>query len=115
MHLGDLIPLTAVILIFGGGLIKRFLDIMERRMEQRISSQDRNVASEIAAMRQELAQLRDTSTQFDMSIERRLDDMDRRLNSVETAGHSDRRSVSAQAASPAPTESPQQTVGLPQP
>lgn len=110
----DLVGLAFVVLVFGGGIIKRILDIFERRMEQRISSQDQNVASEIAAMRQELAQLRDTSTQFDMSIERRLDDIDRRLNSVETAGHSDRRAVPAPAASPATTEAPQQTVGLPQ-
>ena len=111
MHF-DVMGLAFVVLVFGGGIIKRFLDIMERRMEQRMTSQDQNVASEIAAMRQELAQLRDTSTQFDMSIERRLDDMDRRLNSVETAGHAGRNTPPSPLAPP-PAEAPQQIVGLP--
>lgn len=79
-------------------------------MEQRITSQDQNVASQIAAMRQELAQLRDTSTQFDMSIEHRLDDIDRRLNSVETAGHTN---LGARPTPPSPTPLPEQTLGLP--
>jgi hypothetical protein len=34
-------------------------------------------------MRQELAQLRDTSTQFDMSLQRSLEEMQHRLERVE--------------------------------
>ncbi len=108
MH--DLVPAIVVLFIFGGGVIKRILDIMERRMESKIAAQDQNIVQEIAAMRKELAQLRDTSTQYDMSIEHRLDDMERRLGSVETHG--------AQAARPAPQPHPQetqQTIGLPHP
>ena|SRR5579862_5891792 len=106
MH--ELESILAIILIFGGGAIKRILDMMERRMESKIAAQDQNIVHEIAAMRQELAQLRDTSTQFDMSIEHRLDDMERRLGSVETHG-----GRAAQPAAPTPPQETQQTVGLP--
>ena len=106
MDFGHLAGLVIVIFLFGGGFIKRILDIMEKRMESRISAQDQNVVHEIAAMRQELAQLRDTSTQFDMSIEHRLDNLERRLGSVEAHGKAPK------PAAP-PIEAQEQTVGLP--
>jgi predicted nucleic acid-binding Zn-ribbon protein len=78
-----LIPLLAI----GGGIVKGILNSQERRLELRLQAQQGQntaVTEQIAALRQELAALRDTSTQFDVSMEQNVQRLEDRLGRLET-------------------------------
>jgi predicted nucleic acid-binding Zn-ribbon protein len=78
-----LIPLLAI----GGGIVKGILSSQERRLELRLQAQqgqNASVTEQIAALRQELAALRDTSTQFDVSVEQSVQRLEDRLGRLET-------------------------------
>lgn len=109
---GQVFVLFIIAISIGGGIIKRYVSMIGERMDLRMSRQDQNMAEQVAAMRQELAQLRDTSTQFDMSLQRRLEEMEHRLGFVEGAGKSAAGPMPT-APSPPSMEAPQQTIGVP--
>lgn len=99
-----MIPILAV----GGWIIpvtvKSVLKSQERRLELQMQAQQgRNdaAAQQIDALRQEVAALRDTSTQFDVSLEHNVQRLEDRMGRVEI------KTASAQAAPPAShTEQP---------
>ncbi|MER3473935.1 MAG: hypothetical protein C4335_07855 [Armatimonadota bacterium] len=85
--MGDLVALVAVILIFGGPMFALWTRYQLER--ERIRQEKSDKAFE--QIRQELAQVRETSTQYALSfeddlqrIERRLDDLEQRMSAVES-------------------------------
>jgi exonuclease VII small subunit len=84
--MGDLIGLVAVVLIFGGPMFA--LWTRYRLEHERLRQEKSDKAFE--QLRQELAQVRETSTQYALSfedalqrIERRLDSLEQRVSAVE--------------------------------
>lgn len=85
--------LAIVVLIFGGSYIKRILSMQERRLEIEQSLRERGMAGtshdladlkqQVSLLRAELAQLRDTSTQYDMSLQGSLEETQHRLAFME--------------------------------
>lgn len=83
---GEFLGLVFIVLVFGGGHVRRFLDILERRWAQKgqTSGFTDEAAKRIDALRDEIARLRDTSTQYDVSIQHTLDDLQRRVENLES-------------------------------
>ena len=86
----DIVGLALIVCIFGPMLFvlitatvlwhrKEMLQMeLERR---RLSNQE--IVAQIEAIRQELAQLRDTSTQYDMSLQANLEALQERVRALE--------------------------------
>jgi sensor histidine kinase regulating citrate/malate metabolism len=69
------VPITAMVL-------KHRKEMLEMELERRrLSNQE--VIAQIEALRQELAQLRDTSTQYDMSLQANLEMLQERVRLLE--------------------------------
>lgn len=105
--IGELTGLAFVIFIFGGGIISSALKAWERRMElqaQRQQGMNDEVRQELASLRAEIAGLRDTSTQFDISLEQTVHRLEQRMAHLETPG-------AAQSARTSPDETPYQPLG----
>lgn len=98
---GEFMGLVLIVLVFGGGHIKRLLDILDRRLTQtppraRLSDEEMKhleqlqkgsggaSSGQFEALREEVARLRDTSTQYDISIQHTLEDLQRRVEHLET-------------------------------
>ncbi len=86
----DIVALAVVIGIFGPGLfipitamvIKHRKEMMELELEKRrLSNQE--IAKQIEALRAEIAQLRETSTQYDMSLQANLESLQERVRALE--------------------------------
>lgn len=85
--MGDLVALVTVVLIFGGPMFALWTRYQLER--ERIRQEKSDKAFE--QIRQELAQVRETSTQYALSfeealqrIERRLDELEQRISAVES-------------------------------
>ena len=85
-----LIPLVAIVCIFGPALfipitamvLKHRKEMLQMELERRrLSNQE--IVAQIEAIRQELAQLRDTSTQYDMSLQANLEALQERVRALE--------------------------------
>ncbi len=108
--MGDLTFLLIIVFVFGGGYLKRILSIQERRLEIEASLRERGMAGtsqevadlkqQVSMLRAELAQLRDTSTQYDMSLQNTLEETQHRLAFMEAKS----RGV--------PADQPVQPIGL---
>ncbi len=96
MSSGDLIGLVAVFLIFGGG--SALVKLLENRNRTRIElaqlrSQQQGgeglqrevhaLRDELAMVREQLRDLKDTTTQYDISFDTALQRMDRRMGIIE--------------------------------
>ena len=69
------VPITAMVL-------KHRKEMLEMELERRrLSNQE--IVAQIEALRQELAQLRDTSTQYDMSLQMTLETLQERVRMLE--------------------------------
>ena len=82
-----LIPISAIVLGVGGNIVQSILKSQERRMEMRLRVQQGesgDVTRQIEALRAEIARLRDTSTQFDMSLEHSVERLEDRVGRIET-------------------------------
>src|SRR5579862_3894160 len=93
--LGELIPIVGVVCIASVIIAKMFFRFEERKhqmMFQDKSAGNESLQAEVETLRQEVARLRDTSTQYDISIQHTLEDMQQRLERVEG-----KRSVAAPA------------------
>ncbi|MFN4033005.1 MAG: hypothetical protein ACK4ME_05190 [Fimbriimonadales bacterium] len=86
----DIVALAAIIGIFGPGLlipitamvIKHRKEMMQLELEKhRLSNQE--IAKQIEALREELAQLRETSTQYDLSLQASLESLHERVRALE--------------------------------
>jgi sensor histidine kinase regulating citrate/malate metabolism len=69
------VPITAMVL-------KHRKEMLQMELERRrLSNQE--IVAQIEALRQELAQLRDTSTQYDMSLQMTLETLQERVRLLE--------------------------------
>ena len=69
------VPITAMVL-------KHRKEMLQMELERRrLSNQE--IVAQIEALRQELAQLRDTSTQYDMSLQMTLETLQERVRMLE--------------------------------
>ncbi|SRR5579883_652343 len=83
-----LIPIVAIVMGIGSEMWKNFLRHQERKLEIKAGSQktaDGSVLKQIDALREEVARLRDTSTQYDISIQHTLEDLQHRLATLESS------------------------------
>lgn len=108
-------PGQSIVILFGsmgiiGAVVARMWFSHEER-KMKLRSQGSNTAevdalrSEIEGLRAEVARLRDTSTQYDISIQHTLEDMQQRLERAE--GRRGSSSPATRADEPA-----QETIGL---
>jgi hypothetical protein len=82
-----MIPITAIVLGIGSGIVKSILASQERRLEIRMNAQQgqsEQVAQQLQALRAEVATLRDTSHQFDVSFDEAITRLEQRVGRVET-------------------------------
>jgi TolA-binding protein len=80
------IPITAIVLGIGSEMWKTFLKHQERKLEIKAGNQnaaDSSVLQQIEDLREEVARLRDTSTQYDISIQHTLEELQQRMTYVE--------------------------------
>lgn len=90
MDFGSLIPLAGIsipLLAIGGSIVQNVMKSQERRMEMRLRAQqgqNEDVTRQLEALRAEVAGLRDTSTQFDMSLEHSVERLEERVGRIET-------------------------------
>ena len=81
-----LIPLSAVVLGIGSGIVQLVLKSSERRMELRLKlqkGQNSDVGKQLEALRAEIAALRDTTTQYDMTNDLIVQRLEERLSRIE--------------------------------
>ena len=81
------IPIVAIVLGVGGGIIQSILKSQERRLELRLQAQqgkNEDVTHQLEAMRAEIASLRDTTTQYDMTNDHIVQRIEERLGRMET-------------------------------
>ena len=86
----DIVRLALIVCIFGPMLLLLITatvlwyrkEMLEMEQEQRRQS-NQEVIAQIEALRQELAQLRDTSTQYDMSLQATLETLQERVRMLE--------------------------------
>ncbi len=81
------IALSIPIVAIGAGIVKSILNSLERQTEMRLRAQqgtNEATAQQIAALKQEVAALRDTSTQFDVSLEQSVQRLEERMGRMET-------------------------------
>ncbi len=94
--MGEWIPILAVFLIFGGGglVVKIVEDMNKTRLEMaRLRAQNQSLAAggsdvtalreEVALLRKEMHDLRDTTTQYDLSFDTALQRLESRVNQIE--------------------------------
>ncbi len=89
-----LVPIFAIVFGVGGETVKSWLRSRERQLELRLKmaqeqnkkagTADGSVMAEVAALRAELAALRDTSTQYDISIEHTMQHIEQRVGRLES-------------------------------
>ncbi|MGQ9901109.1 MAG: hypothetical protein ACUVR1_02705 [Fimbriimonadales bacterium] len=86
----DIVALAAIVFIFGPALfvpiaamvLKHRKEMLQMELEKgRLSNQE--LAAQIEALRQELAALRDTATQYDMSLQANLEMLQERVRQLE--------------------------------
>ena len=84
-----LVPVVAILGAFTAGIIKIVLGHKERRAKIRDEATIRvnsSLRDEVEALRRELAQLRDTATQYDVSIQHTLEELQQRMSRMEARG-----------------------------
>ena len=81
-----MIPLSAIVLGIGSGIVQLVLKSSERRMELRLKlqkGQSGDVTKQLEALRAEIAALRDTTTQYDMTNDQIVQRLEERLSRIE--------------------------------
>jgi len=94
MDMGELIALMVVVFIFGPALIVPVLAITQKHrkemamleLEKRRKSNE-EILKQIEALRQEIAELRQTTTQYDMSLQANLENLQERVRALEASQH----------------------------
>ena len=103
--LAIMVPLSAIVLGIGGGIVQSILKSQERRLELRLKlqkGQGGDVIKQIEALRAEIAALRDTTTQYDMTNDHVVQRLEERLSRIEIK-------TASQTARPASEEPLQRT------
>lgn len=81
------VPIVAIVMGIGAGIIKMILKHQERKAEirdQSLRGGNNSLRAEIEALREELSRLRDTATQFDISIQHTLEELHTRVATLES-------------------------------
>jgi hypothetical protein len=84
-----LVPVVAILAPFTAGIIKMILSHRERKAKIHAEANAQGnelLRNEIEGLRQDLAQLRDTTTQYDVSIQHTLEELQQRVSHLETRG-----------------------------
>ena len=84
--MGEIIGLTAVVLIFGIPIIHIWTDHQRKVLEMKLklsNKGDNGLQAELEALRQEVRSLRDTSMQYDLSFDTALQRMEQRVERIE--------------------------------
>lgn len=85
-HIVALVPIVAIVCAIGSKVIKNYLAFKERALAMRLQHSnggDADIARQLQELRQEIAQLRDTSTSYDLSIDHQLQQLERRMQFME--------------------------------
>jgi hypothetical protein len=86
---GQIIGLTAVVLIFGIPIIAIWTEHQRKVLEIKLKltkKGDTGMIAELEALRQEVRSLRDTSMQYDLSFDTALQRMEQRVERLEGRG-----------------------------
>lgn len=98
----DIIGLTAVVMIFGipiTAIITGYMkSIAQMRLEAATKAGNSDTNTAIAALREEVARLRDTTTQYDIAFDTALQRLDSRVERLETQAASTMHTVVEPAA-----------------
>ena len=110
LTLGIMVPLSAIVLGIGSGIVQSILKSQERRIELRLKAQkgqNGDIAKQLEAMRAEIAALRDTTTQYDLTNDQIVQRLEERLSRIEI------KTTTAPARSylEQPLEEPRQRIG----
>ena len=84
--MGELIGLVAVVMIFGipiSAIVTSHFRELARMKMNRDNQQDQAVLNELQAVKQQIEQLRDTTTQYDMSFDTALQRLESRMTHLE--------------------------------
>lgn len=80
------IALVAVVMVFGTGMIAVVTEHFQKMAKIRANGADKHseeVMGAIAALREEVSRLRDTTTQYDMAFDAALQRLDSRVKHLE--------------------------------
>jgi prefoldin subunit 5 len=88
--MGELIGLVAVVLIFGPVIVipvtamvlKHRKEMVRMEIERR-TTVNQEIVAQIEALRREIADLRRTSTEYDMSLQMNLENLQERVRTLE--------------------------------
>ena len=81
------VPVTAIVMGIGSGMLKQWARHKEEMARIRMTTRfemDGAAQGQFETLRQEVMSLRDTTTQYDMSVERSLEEIRHRLTSLES-------------------------------
>jgi len=81
-----MIPLSAVLLIFGIPIIAIWTDHRRKVLDMQLRSRqqaDQAVMEKLAEVQRQIADLRETTTQYDLSFDTALQRVEARLNGIE--------------------------------
>lgn len=84
--MGNVIPILAIICIFGIPLSAIWTNHRQKVLELQLRLKNEsggNLKNELEALRQEVSQLRDTTLQYDMSFDTALQRMETRMEGLE--------------------------------
>ena len=84
--MGEFMGLVAIVLIFGTPLFVILTKHHQKIMEMKLQMGPKSggpVADELKAVRQEMAELRDTATRYDLSFDAALQRLESRMGNVE--------------------------------
>ena len=81
-----MIPISAIVLGIGSSIVQSVLKSQERRLELRLKlqkGQGSDSVKQIEALKAEIAALRDTTTQYDMTNDHVVQRLEERLSRIE--------------------------------
>ncbi len=84
--MGELVGLVAVVCIFGWPIIGMFFKHQRQMAEMRMNTlgkADESLLAELHEIKRQMAELRDTTTRYDMSFDSALQRMESRMSHVE--------------------------------
>jgi hypothetical protein len=84
--IGSFIPIIAIVGGISAAIARRYFQYKTRELELRLQSgqaADSDLARQIQDLRREVAQLRDTATAYDLSIDHQLQTLDHRVRFIE--------------------------------
>lgn len=109
---GEMIPVIAILAVFGIPLSAIWTHHLRQMAELKVKKGETagtGVQAELAALRAEVAELRDTTTRFDMSFDAGLARLEQRVDRVEE-GRAATTSTSYASSTSIPAEQPLQQV-----